>query len=80
MSIVSHLHQLFKRRNLSILYPYGAVERSVTQCPGVKAATSVHGVRTTTSPDSNVTAVKRKIASAPSTTSRARYWMAASAR
>ena len=28
MSIVSHLHQLLQRRNVSILHPYVAVERS----------------------------------------------------
>ena len=34
-SIVSYLHQCFNAENVSIIYPYIAVERSVTPMPAV---------------------------------------------
>ena len=46
MAIVSHLTPLLQHRNVSILPPYVALERSASSVPTVRASTSDHGAHT----------------------------------
>ena len=80
MPILSYLYQLFDTKPVQAYIHCYAGRIGPSNVPGVRAITSVLGAPTTTSPDCNATAVKRKPASAPSMTSREPSWTAASAR
>ena len=79
MSIASHLHQLFNTETSQAYIHALRWKDRPLHAPDVRATTLVPGGRITTSLDCNATAVKRRTVNAPSMTSRAHAWTAASA-
>ena len=80
MSIVSYLHHLFNAETCqSYIHTLRWKDRPL-QCPRCQSHHVGPWGTYHYQPGLNATAVKRRAASAPSMTSRARYWMAASAR